>query len=182
LDNCSRSFLAQIGKYLPKLLLLKSDVDTKCRTLTNEWLPTKEERDLLSAAPNATSLQRIKAKGQIICTQDYNKNSTTISHLFRPQKGKCYIVKQIIEERAGTTGSSTKVHLLCQELINCVKLMLIRPFDSDKNPPTFLYISTFKCILSNLTKLDPTDVCELATYVIDMNNKNFVFDIFNRHM
>src|SRR5699024_878876 len=117
LDNRSTPFLRKFQSYFPKLASIVCKSEIKIQSLAEEYSPTGEERLLLGPILDGEifqTLQRVNCKGQVVCTQEYNRiyAPSTINHCIRTEQKACfYIVNKIIH-----SVKSDRISLICHKL------------------------------------------------------------------
>ncbi|KAI2795351.1 hypothetical protein BLOT_016853 [Blomia tropicalis] len=172
--NCSVHFMQEVERYLPMLSPIGRSIKPMAENCPNGL--TECELNILPKDEGYELIQRISFNNEVLCTKKYNQQKaiSTINHCCKTVKGKFYIIEKIV------VGINTKkTFLLCNELLNCVKLPLESGFT--QSHAHFSYIHTYSKT-SQLTQNIPiTDVSELCTYTT-INNANYLFSIFNKHI
>ena len=168
ISSCSVPFLQSLYQYLPKIC----PIPKKTKTHLQPFKPNEQERLALNTTDEQLiSQDRIRFNNFLICTREYNKNKakTTINHCILSNKDKFYIVEKI----AKNTNESS---LLCYEFLQVQQYPLKSP-----GSLKFPHIFTFKKLSTALQKVEVKAVKELCTYAI-INECNFIFKIFNKHI
>lgn len=115
---------------------------------------------------------------QAICTKKYNQTiaTTTNNHCIKVKSGdnfKYYAISTILQDK-----DTKNIWVLGKEFLSVERISLL-VLDI---PTEFDYISTFDKISEDLTVLKSNDFCDLSTYCEDVHGKNYLLDIFSRHM
>ena len=93
--NFSQRFIKNLHSYLPKLC------PTELKVTSCDYIPTQEELSFFGTVDESEtflSLQRVRAKGQTICTKHYNdhKATSTNNHCIKTEKSKFFVITKIL--------------------------------------------------------------------------------------
>lgn len=128
-------------------------------------------------------------QSQTICTRSHNENSakTTNNHSIKLKNGKYFIIESILQDMSnlevvflGRKFLQVKPLPLYDENVDWQKKMIEERMNL-KTLYEFDYVFTYSHLSPSLTKLDANTFLELVTYV-SVNNKNYILEIFNKHM
>ena len=179
LDSLSSDFRECLYFHLPKL----SSSPPNFKSFEQPYHPSGQELSLLKPYvghdDTFKSLQRFRCNGtlpgQLICTKSYNesKATSTNNHCIKTVNQKYFLISKIVQ-----STKSSKVFFFGHQLLKCEKVSLC---PETKVSSKFSYVSTFSKISPTLSVILPSDFLELSTYA-NINDKNYVFNIFNRHM
>lgn len=190
ITTCSTPFLERFNYYFPKMcsqLLYNAKLKTEgfmipkragAKPLTNDQVEILRNLKF-DNTDDFVSLERVLWKGETVCTEFYNlhKATKTINHCLKIKikndSFKYFLIIHIFK-------CESKLLFVGKELQTSSKLNLYEKNNRKLSNLSFGYLRTYVTISNSFTKIDHNCFYELISYA-NINNKNYILEIFNRH-